>query len=142
MLMIAERLAEATGISGLLEVEYIVTPDKRPLAIEVNPRLAGTVLMSAMATETRIFNLLGYGVQNHEHASRPATCYTIEMPWQGKAPKTPPQGVYFTTRMTVGGSTYQQILEKIQQVIKMGIVPDAQALDMFTKRIMLLRGDP
>ncbi len=138
MHMIAEKLTLASGISGLLEVEYIVTPDQRLLVIEINPRLAGTVLMSAMATETRIFNLLGHGIQGHKYTQRPATCFTIEMPWQGQEPQDSPQGAYFTSRMTVSGSTFQHILVKIQAVIKLGVVPDVQALDMFTTQVMRL----
>lgn len=135
---IAKQLIQATGVNGLLEVEYIVTPDGRLLVIEVNPRLAGTVLMSAMATETRIFNLLARVTPGPDYILRSATCYTIEMPWQGHLPEVLPRGVHFTTRMAVSGSSYQDILAKIQHVMQLGVVPDAQALAMFTEKIMPL----
>lgn len=125
-------LAEAMGLSGLLEAEFVVTVTGEVLMLEINPRVAGTVLLSAMATETKIFSLLNHGGERKRYH---ATICAAEMPFQGTPVQQAGQDRYFSPRVTVSGQTYQQIYAKMLQLSSADMEIDAAALGV-------LRTDP
>lgn len=96
----------AMSSEGFTEVELIIDRDGQARVIEVNPRIAGTMRMAAIACDQRIFDLPADGrIGGHLDAQR---C-VVEMPYHGEPWSDPDQLVYCTSRLTAGASTWSQL---------------------------------
>jgi hypothetical protein len=118
----ARRVAEAAGCTGFVEVEYLVTGAGAVTVLEINPRVSGTMRISAMATGVPIFGMhrltgLRGDLVAHRHAA--------EAPYAGE-PFTDPAGdVVATSRITVAAPDAAGLRSRLREVA----VEAAEALD-------------
>lgn len=131
----ATLLMQTMEASGFFEVEYIITSDQRMMVIEVNPRVAGTLPLSALATATRIFSL---GRWDAIQESVPATHYAAEIPFIASPLTTVLEGVYYEQRMSLSDTSYQRISTKILRARQLGVEFDAEAIDTFVREALFL----
>ncbi len=95
---IALDLADAADTVGFVEVEYLVTGDGRELILEINPRVSGTMRISALATGVPVFALPEMpSVNGFLRADR----YAVEVPHSGAPFIDPVAGIYATSRLTM-----------------------------------------
>lgn len=106
----AADLATALEADGFLEVEYLVGDDGAPQVLEINPRVSGTLRMSALAAAAPIFSW--YDARPLPE-SVPALRYAVEAPHSGPRFVEPERGVYATSRLTVVADTPQELLHRI-----------------------------
>ena len=98
----AQEAAAACGATGFCEVEFIVdrsTGDM--LVLEVNPRVSGTLRVSAMAADCPVLALVGHDWSHHIPATRAA----VEEPFDGTPFCDLRRGVVATARLTITGAT-------------------------------------
>jgi carbamoylphosphate synthase large subunit len=111
------RAAEVMDSDGFTEVELVVSADEEVYVIEVNPRIAGTMRMAALATDTLIFDLPGMHDVVGDLAS--GSC-SVEMPWLGEPWNDPQQRVYCTSRLTAAAASWGDVLALVDSVIDGG----------------------
>jgi predicted ATP-grasp superfamily ATP-dependent carboligase len=70
MIVIAERIAAASGCRGTIGIDFVVSDD-RAVAIEVNPRFQGTVDTVEMAFRCNLFDLHAGACAGHLPARHP-----------------------------------------------------------------------
>jgi hypothetical protein len=102
-------IAELFDVWGFMEVEFIVPRTGEPLAIDINPRVCGTMRLVAMATGERIFDWADF--PGDEDCVLPARRYAAEIPFDGVPFMA--DDVIATTRLTCSGddaSAVKQIL--------------------------------
>lgn len=103
-------VAHAVGAEGFLEAEYIVDAGEAIHLLEINPRVAGTMRVAAMAADVPIFSL-PYGVR--PPVSVPATGYAVEAPYHGEPLARPERRVFATSRLTVAERTLDAALARL-----------------------------
>lgn len=105
-------IAEAADNRGFVEVEYLVTDDGRVTVLELNPRVSGTMRITAMATAVDIFSL-------HRRpdlaGAVPAVRWAAETPYSGVHGALPAQDVYATSRLTVAADSPSAARTKLQR---------------------------
>lgn len=97
---------EALDSEGFAEVELIVDGAGQARVIEVNPRIAGTMRMAALACDQRIFDL---PVTTTVHGHLGAQRCVVEMPYHGNPWSAPERLVYCTSRLTVAAGSWSQL---------------------------------
>lgn len=106
--------AEIMDSDGFAEVELIVDAYGRQRVIEVNPRIAGTMRMAALASDLRIFDLpLRSDLRGHVEAER---C-VVEMPYTGSPWSDPERLVYCTSRMTVAAASWAELPPQVDRAL-------------------------
>jgi hypothetical protein len=110
------QAAQVMDSEGFTEVELVVSDDVA-YVIEVNPRIAGTMRMAALATDTRIFDLPGRLDCAGDLFS--SSC-TVEMPWLGEPWNDPAQRVYCTSRLTAAAATWDGVMTLVDKVLERG----------------------
>jgi carbamoylphosphate synthase large subunit len=105
-------LAEAADCAGFLEVEYLVTA-AGPQVLEVNPRVSGTMRISAMATAVPIFGMHRLTALRGDLA---ATHHAAEVPFAGKPFRDPANGVVATSRLTVAATGAGELLDRLRRL--------------------------
>ena len=104
-------VAEAADAAGHIEIEYLVTPDGGVLVLEINPRIAGTMRLVAMATAVPFFSL---HARPDLRGDLPAALCAGELPYSGPAFNDPSASAFATSRLTVGGRTFVEVGEKLE----------------------------
>ncbi len=100
---LAATIATALDSRGFLEVEFVVTHEGSPLVMEINPRISGTLRMSAMAAQAQLADFgLWSSTPLGEHLS--AGLCAVEVPFMGTPFTTADSRVMATTRITVAAS--------------------------------------
>jgi hypothetical protein len=102
-------IAQASDNQGYLEVEYLVNGDGVQV-LELNPRVSGTMRLTAMATGVDIFSL------HHRPdltGELPAIRWAAEVPYSGAHIALPEQGVFATSRLTVAADSPTAAREKL-----------------------------
>jgi hypothetical protein len=92
------RIADAAGCTGFVEVEYLVADCGALHVLEINPRVSGTMRISAMATGVPIF---GMHRLTALRGDVPAVRHAAEVPYDGEPVCDPAAGVVGTSRLTV-----------------------------------------
>jgi hypothetical protein len=110
---LARALAAAIDLRGHMEVEYLVTRQGETLVLEINPRVAGTMRLAALAAGVPIFSLhmfppLSCGLR--------ATMHAAEEPYAGPPIADPEGRVFATIRLTVAAATAAGALSKLRSV--------------------------
>jgi ATP-grasp domain len=113
--MIRTSTAIAAGVpcEGWLEVEFVVDPDGRPLVLEINPRVSGTMRLAAMSAQVPIFDIAcdaAYSGLLRAHA------YGVEVPWQGPVLVQPENGVFATSRLTLARASREEALAALHHL--------------------------
>jgi len=124
MTVAAVRLANLLKATGFLEVEFVLTTEGA-LILEVNPRISGTMRISAMATDTKILSFPAY--QTLPPRLRPML-YAAELPYHGPPVRSTEAQVYCTSRLTVSGASLSEVRQKLGALERAGTVPDAEAV--------------
>lgn len=95
---LAVAAANACGAIGFVEVEFVVeSATGHTLVLEVNPRISGTLRMSAMASGVKLLDLFDLGGQ----ADLEVRAVAIEVPYTGVTFCDLQGGVIATSRLTV-----------------------------------------
>jgi carbamoylphosphate synthase large subunit len=103
-------VAHAVGAEGFLEAEYIVDAWDVIHLLEINPRVAGTMRIAAMAADVPIFSL-PYGTP--PPATVQPTGYAVEVPYHGEPIVRPEHRVFATSRLTVAEGTLDAALARL-----------------------------
>jgi predicted ATP-grasp superfamily ATP-dependent carboligase len=104
------RTAAAVDSVGLTEVELLVGDDGMPLVIEINPRIAGTMRMAALAAATRIFDV---PVQDAGSVHLEPTRCALELPSLGPPWNEPDAETFCTSRLTVGAESWSEVVKRL-----------------------------
>jgi hypothetical protein len=108
---VARGVAVAAGCEGWMEVEFVLTTAGEPVILEFNPRVSGTMRLSAMASRVPVFDLphLMGSVPDDIRAVR----YGAELPWRGSPIANPAADVFATSRMTAAADSIPELAAKI-----------------------------
>ncbi|GAA4140883.1 ATP-grasp domain-containing protein [Actinomadura keratinilytica] len=122
MLEITEAIVAASACTGWIEVEFVVGDAAEPLVLEINPRLAGTVRVGAMAAGVRVFDL---PVDPDARGRLAARSLAVEVPWTGPPVLEPQRCTFATSRLTVSGADLREISERLAALgLVLGAGPD------------------
>jgi hypothetical protein len=110
---ISVEIARAADGQGYIEVEYLVTPAGAVHVLEINPRIAGTMRIAAMATAVPIFSIQG---RPELRGDLEAVRCAGEVPYSGPPFSDPENGVFATSRLTVSAGSVRQVREKLERV--------------------------
>lgn len=102
----ARTIAAAMGIWGFFEVEFVLGNDVR--VIEVNPRISGTLRLSAMAADIKIF---GTGVLAAGPRILQPVLSGLELPFEGE--HIVESGLIATSRLTCVRSSMTDVLREV-----------------------------
>lgn len=109
---VAVTIAEAAGAHGHMEVELLVTGEGSLLALEINPRVSGTMRISAMATGLPIFSMYRLPGRRGHLA---ATAAAAEVPYDGPPVCDAAAGIFATSRLTVAARDFAGVDEKLRR---------------------------
>lgn len=107
---LSARMAEAADVRGYAEIEYLVVDDGAPMVLEINPRISGTMRITAMATGVPMFTP-GSAAIWPEHVV--ATHCAAEAPYQGIPFADPAVGVFGTSRITAVADDMADVRAKL-----------------------------
>jgi hypothetical protein len=110
---IAIQIARQFEADGFLEVEFLVPADGLVVVLEVNPRVSGTLRISALAAREPVF---GWYDSPPVPPSVPARSYAVEVPNPGPHIVLPALGLYATSRVTVAGDSREQLAARLDQI--------------------------
>jgi hypothetical protein len=109
----AMQIARQFAADGFLEVEFLVPADGRVVVLEVNPRVSGTLRVSALAAQEAVF---GWYDKPPRQPSVPARSYAVEVPNPGPHVMLPALGLYATSRVTIAGDSREQLAARLDQI--------------------------
>jgi hypothetical protein len=119
---LAVAAARALGSIGFAEVELIIGGDRVARIMEVNPRIAGTLRLSAMTTGVRVFDLPSNEGAGVIHL--PAVRHAAEVPAVGDPWCVPERDMFCTSRLTVAADSYRGLRRALRDALELGaIVP-------------------
>jgi hypothetical protein len=121
---IAVRIADAADAQGHLEVELLVDDDAKIFTLEINPRVSGTMRISAMATGVPIFSMFRH---DDLRGALAAMRVAAEVPYSGPAICDPEGAVFGTSRLTVAGEDMAGVRVKIGRHVDPRREPDVLA---------------
>lgn len=109
--LMAAAVAVAAAIDnwGFMELEVIVDATGRIFGIEVNPRICGTIRISAMATELEVFD--ASEMASLGSAMLTATRYAAEVPYAGPAFQS--RHTVASSRLTVSGGSREEVRRRM-----------------------------
>lgn len=110
---LAVRIAELVDCRGHMEVEYLVEHDGRIRVLEINPRVAGTMRIAAMAADVPIFSLCDLAATR---GHLPAVRHAAEQPYQGTPFADPELGVFATSRLTVSAESLGEAVDRLHRL--------------------------
>lgn len=116
---IARDIAVALRSEGFLEVEYLVDETGSVTVLEINPRVSGTLRISALAASEPVF--AWYSRPAGQHTS-PAVAYAVEVPNPGPRLVMPDLGLYATSRLTVAARDRVELVARIGHLRTAGLV--------------------
>jgi D-alanine-D-alanine ligase-like ATP-grasp enzyme len=122
------ELARQAKCEGFMEVEFIVNDLQEIKVLEINPRISGTMRIAALATQTDIFSI---GIETDLCGHLEAKKHVIEVPYQGVPIIDPKEQIFSTSRLTVAGSDYRDVQDKLYKLKDRGIELNQQFLDQF-----------
>jgi predicted ATP-grasp superfamily ATP-dependent carboligase len=108
----ARAVAKALEVTGFAEVETVVPPDGDPVVLEVNPRISGTLRVSAMAAQFGFLDLFVREVAQRTIAIEPVLI-GAELPYDGEPFSDVANGVVATSRLTVTASSETAALSRL-----------------------------
>jgi hypothetical protein len=111
------RAAETMDSEGFTEVELVVDTHGHAQVIEVNPRIAGTMRMAALAADQRIFDLPARRDVNGDLATHRCS---VEMPWLGEPWNDPGRMIYCTSRLTAAAASWDALIALVDEVLDGG----------------------
>jgi len=130
-------IAERAGALGFMEVEFVVSQYGEIHTLEINPRISGTMRISAMATGIKIFDFRGQkSLPTFVQPCRQA----VEVPYSGVPVTDPVANVFATSRLTVSASDLEQAYETLVGLARKGVVPEASALETLRGHLQGQRG--
>jgi len=121
---VAVRIADTADAQGHLEVEMLIDDDATIFTLEINPRVSGTMRISAMATGVPIFSMFRH---DELRGALGATRVAAEVPYSGPAISDPEGAVFGTSRLTVAGEDMAGVRVKIGRHVDAQREPDVLA---------------
>ncbi|HEY9230289.1 MAG TPA: ATP-grasp domain-containing protein, partial [Gemmatimonadaceae bacterium] len=115
----ALRIARLAACSGMMEVEFLVADETTWYVLEINPRVAGTMRMAALAAQVPLFRL---PIDRSPAGHLQATQLAVEVPHAGQSFSDPTNGIFCTSRLTVGAQTLGAIAVKLERLEAEGMV--------------------
>lgn len=107
------RIAEAADCVGLMEVELLLTAAGALHITEINPRVAGTLRISAMATGTPI---LAMHKRPQLRGDLTASRFAAEIPYRGEPYSDPQDDVYASSRLTVAAGSLAGLRDRLRDL--------------------------
>lgn len=107
----AVAVAAAINNWGFMELEVIVDAAGRIFGIEINPRICGTIRISAMATEVEVFD--GSEMASLGSAMLTEARYAAEVPWAGSAFQS--RHAVASSRLTVSGGSREEVRRRMDE---------------------------
>lgn len=104
----ARRIVDLIEAWGFVEIEFIVPLNGEPVVTDINPRVCGTLRISAMATASPIFSD-EFDLHGEVFAKR--VCYAAEVPHRGHPILT--ADLIATSRLTCCGDSADAVRSKI-----------------------------
>ena len=109
---VAEQMVVAADGTGHAEVELVVDEAGGVHLLEINPRVSGTMRISAMATRLPIFSL--YRLPE-ERGALSAVRYAAEVPYSGPPIYDPESATFGTSRLTVAADDPAEVRRKLEE---------------------------
>jgi hypothetical protein len=107
------RIAEAADCAGLMEVELLLTPAGHVHVLEINPRVAGTLRISAMATAIPI---LAMHNRPELRGELTACCFAAEIPYSGEPYSDPQHHIFASSRLTVAADSLAGLRNRLRDL--------------------------
>jgi len=120
----AREVATALDCQGMIEVEVMLM-DTAIVLLEVNPRIAGTMRLASLAARVPLFD---WATTERSSGHLPAIGCAAEVPCEGTPFAAPVDLVYCTSRLTVGGSTFSEVIAKFHKLSASGVRIDPDQL--------------
>ena len=118
MRRIAVNIVQTMGFTGFAEVEFVADFRGQLMVLEVNPRISGTLRMSAVAAKCMVFDLPYLSPPQHIPSCR----FAAETPLLGTTlTHIHDDDVSITSRVTVGGESFAKIGEKLSDLHNNGL---------------------
>lgn len=125
--LIARRIAAFFDADGFMEIEYLVREDGEVVVLEVNPRVSGTLRISALAAARPVFSW--YADMPADPVAAAVAC-AVEVPNRGRQLMLPSLGLFATSRITVAGANPDDLAARIARLREIG------ALDRATTNLL------
>jgi carbamoylphosphate synthase large subunit len=109
LMALAVEVAAAIDNWGFMELEVVVDGTGRIFGIEINPRICGTMRISAMATEVEIFD--AYEMASLGSAMLTGVRYAAEVPYAGPAFQS--RHAVASSRLTVSGASREEVRQRM-----------------------------
>jgi hypothetical protein len=137
---ISASIAEGLEYRGFMEVEFVVTEDRSPLVLEINPRVAGTTRMAALSADYPIFQYpLDADISGPLHPRQ----LTLELPLASPLdPQLELEGVYSTSRATIVASSAEQLSSRLRKLLAAGADVPREALNTARRELQRLHSVP
>jgi hypothetical protein len=107
------RIAEAVDCVGLMDIDCVLGDDGTVDVLEINPRVAGTLRISAMATGVPVFAMHKRPDLRGDLA---AVRHAAEVPFSGEPYIDPENNIFASSRLTVAASSPMRLWERLRQV--------------------------
>jgi hypothetical protein len=145
------RIAEAADCAGLMEVELLLTAAGAMHVLEINPRVAGTLRISAMATGTPIFAM---HKRPELRGDLTASRFAAEIPYGGEPYSDLQSNVYASSRLTVAAGSLAGLQDRLRDLDEVAAddlarlqstsatVPGAAAPTLSSRRVDAVGGGP
>lgn len=105
---LSRRLAALVDCDGLMELELILKPDGSVSVLEINPRVAGTMRLTAMACGVALF---ADSVRMTTNLN--ANGFALEFPYNGPHFSRPSERIFATSRLTMAADTLDDIIRRL-----------------------------
>jgi len=116
------KIAAVLHPDGFFEVEFLLADDGEPYVLEVNPRVSGTLRISALAAGRPVF---AWYADPPAQLHQPASACAAEVPNPSPQHITVPElGLYATSRVTVAAADPAPLAERIVQISQAGLLPE------------------
>jgi phosphoribosylaminoimidazole carboxylase (NCAIR synthetase) len=109
---LARDVAIASDCQGFVEVEYLATGSGEVLVLEINPRIAGTMRIAALASGLPIFSLPG---MPHLRGDLETVRWAGEVPYSGPPFSDAAAAVFATSRLTLAGRSLEELRLRLGQ---------------------------
>lgn len=110
MIATTRHIARQGHMRGWLEVEFIVDCAGRHWALEINPRICGTMRLAAMCAQVAVFDIPAVKTLD---GVLPAVAFGAEVPWEGEPIADPKRHRFATSRLTICAADTAELREEL-----------------------------
>lgn len=109
----SQQIADAAQCEGFMEAEFLVTDSGELNVLEINPRVSGTMRISAMATRVPVFAMHKLPELRQDLT---AVRHAAEIPYSGEPFCDPEQDIFATSRLTVAADSAAGLGDRLRQL--------------------------